>query len=245
MPVGIIVSIACTASRIHTVFEFFLRVISRKNKKPKRLAPSIAKFEDMKERNPRRYRVAGLGEWGIAEGLIYENFEERKFDPQELGKVIGVFGLDFGYTNDPTAFFVGFYDAAAKVLYVYDEIYRTGMLNSDIYKAIEGLGYRKEKIIADSAEPKSIDELKGLGLSRIRGARKGRDSVRNGIQFIQGLKIVIHPQCVNFLTEINNYTWAKDRFGKTLNEPIDDMNHLMDAMRYAMEPHIKAKGWLF
>ena len=97
------------------------------------------------------------------------------------------------------------------------------------------MGYSKEKFIADSAEPKSIDELKHFGL-RVRGAKKGKDSINNGIQFIQDLKIIIHPRCVNFITEINNYAWDKDRFGKTLNRPIDDFNHLMDAMRYAVEP---------
>ena len=104
------------------------------------------------------------------------------------------------------------------------------------------MGYSKESIIADSAEPKSIDELKGLGL-RIKGAKKGKDSIMNGIQWIQDLEIVIHPRCVNFLTEISNYTWDEDRFGDKINKPIDDFNHLMDAMRYALEGFIKKKGW--
>ena len=91
------------------------------------------------------------------------------------------------------------------------------------------------RITADSAEPKSIDRLRELGLSRIRKARKGKDSINSGIDFIQDFKIIIHPRCVNFLTEISNYTWAIDKFGKKLNKPIDDFNHLMDAMRYALE----------
>lgn len=97
------------------------------------------------------------------------------------------------------------------------------------------MGYAKERIKADSAEPKSIDELRSAGLYRIRDARKGRDSINNGIQYIQGYKIIIHPRCVNFITEISNYTWAEDRFGTKINRPIDDFNHLMDAMRYALE----------
>ena len=96
----------------------------------------------------------------------------------------------------------------------------------------------RKKITADSAEPKSIDELKDLGLRRLVGAAKGKDSINNGIQFIQGFKIYIHPRCVNFITEISNYTWDKDKFGNTINKPIDEFNHLMDAFRYAVEEFI-------
>ena len=152
-------------------------------------------------------------------------------------------GLDFGYTNDATAFFVGFVDKANKKLYVWDEIYQKGLSNKRIYEEITNAGYSKERITADSAEPKSIDELKGYGL-RIKGAKKGKDSIQNGIQWIQDLEIIIHPRCVNFLTEISNYTWEKDKFGTTLNRPIDDFNHLMDAMRYSLENHIINKKWL-
>jgi phage terminase large subunit len=104
------------------------------------------------------------------------------------------------------------------------------------------MGYGKERITADSAEPKSIDELKSLGM-RVKGAQKGRDSIKNGIQWVQDLKIIIHPRCVNFLTEISNYTWDVDKFGNKLNAPIDDFNHLMDAMRYALEKHIIGCDW--
>ena len=100
------------------------------------------------------------------------------------------------------------------------------------------MGYSKERITADSAEPKSIDELKGMGL-RVHAAAKGKDSIQNGIQWIQDLEIIIHPRCVNFLTEISNYTWDADKFGVKLNTPIDDFNHLMDAMRYALEQYIR------
>lgn len=194
-------------------------------------------FERMKENNPRRYQVAGLGNWGIVDGLIYENFEERFFTLKEIENCKTVAGLDFGYTNDPTAFFIGFLDKKGSVLYVWDEMYKKGLSNKKIYENIKNMGYSKEKIIADSAEPKSIDELYGLGLN-IRGAKKGKDSILNGIQWIQDLKIVIHPRCNNFLTEISNYQWDKDKFGKALNRPVDDFNHLLDAMRYALEEYI-------
>lgn len=201
-------------------------------------------FETMKQNNPRRYRVAGLGDWGIVEGLVYENWTEQEFILDEIRNCKSAFGLDFGYTNDPSAFFVGFLDLENKKLYVWDEFYEKGLSNKRIFEKITSMGYGKERITADSAEPKSIDELKSLGL-RIQGAKKGKDSVMSGIQWIQDLKIIVHPRCVNFLTEISNYTWATDKFGTLLNVPVDDFNHLMDAMRYALEKHIVGNKWLY
>jgi phage terminase large subunit len=200
-------------------------------------------FEAMMKNNPRRYAVAGLGGWGIVDGLVYENWREEAFSLDDIRNCESAFGLDFGYTNDPSAFFCGFIDVQNKKLYVWDEIYQKGMSNKRIYDAITEAGYNKERITGDSAEPKSIDELKGYGL-RIKGAEKGKDSIKNGIQWIQDLEIIIHPRCVNYITEISNYTWDKDKFGTKLNAPIDDFNHLMDAMRYALEKFIKNKGWL-
>lgn len=197
-------------------------------------------FERMKIHNPRRYQVAGLGNWGIVEGLVYENFIEKKFTLEDVRECVTVAGLDFGYTNDPTAFFIGFLDKKNKKLYVWDEIYKKGLSNRKIYEEIKKNGYSKEKITADSAEPKSIAELYDYGL-RVKGAKKGRDSIKNGIQWIQDLEIIIHPRCINFITEINNYQWDKDKFGKALNTPIDDFNHLMDAMRYALESYVTGK----
>ena len=200
-------------------------------------------FEDMKKNNPRRYQVAGLGEWGIVEGLVYENWRELEFDWREIlnkrQKTKAVFGLDFGYTNDPAAFFCGILDQEQKEIYVFDEIYQKRMQNTVIYRSIEKLGFRKEIITADSEEPKSIEHLRGLGLLRIKASKKGKDSINAGIQFIQDFKIFIHPRCVNFLTEISNYAWDKDKFGKAVNKPIDDFNHLMDAMRYALEDYMR------
>lgn len=218
-------------------------------------------FQTMKERKPRRYRVAGLGEWGVTDGLVYENWKEEKYtiinrkeydemspDKRPQNPVFAegldtVFGLDFGYTNDPTALFCGFVSLSDQRLYVWDELYQKGLSNKAIYNEIVRMGYSKERITGDSAEPKSIDELKGMGL-RITGATKGKDSINNGIQWIQDLEIIIHPRCVNFLTEISTYQWKKDKFDKKLNEPEDDNNHLMDAMRYGVERFIKKNKWL-
>lgn len=212
-------------------------------------AADIKVFETMRKNNPRRYAVAGLGGWGIVDGLVYENWKEEKFDhtsaefKKEHPKLVSAFGIDFGYTNDPSTLFCGLLDQEAKQLFVFDEMYQTGMSNRAIADTVKEMGYSKEHITADSAEPKSIDELKSLGL-RVKAAQKGKDSVKNGIQWIQDLEIIIHPRCVNFLTEISNYTWDKDKFGTKLNEPIDDFNHLMDAMRYALEKYITKKKWI-
>lgn len=196
-------------------------------------------FETMRLNNPRRYRVAGLGDWGIVDGLIFGNWEEKAFDVDEVRKMASVksaFGLDFGYTNDPSALFCGLVDESSKTLWVFDEMYKYGMSNERIASEVTTMGYRKERIRAESAEPKSIDRLRELGLSRIQKADKGKDSVNAGIDFLQDYHIIVHPRCVNFITEISNYTWDTDiKTGKRLNKPIDDFNHLMDAMRYAVE----------
>lgn len=205
-------------------------------------------FERMKKENPKRYKVAGLGDWGISEGLIYENWEEREFDIQEVLKIPDIesaFGLDFGYTNDPSALFAGLISKERREIYVTDELYKKALTNNKLAEEIKNMGYGKERITADSAEPKSIDELYDLGLKGISGARKGKDSINNGIQFIQGYKIIVHPRCVNFLTEISNYTWAKDKFDKPINKPIDMFNHLMDAMRYALEKFMEGERFSF
>ena len=204
-----------------------------------------ALFERMKVNNPRRYQVAGLGNWGIVDGLIFENWKEEQFNIDDIKtNCESIFGLDFGYTNDPTALFCGLLDKVNKKIYVFDEIYEKGLSNAAIYQRVNDKGFSKELITADCAEPKSIDELRGLGLRRITAAKKGKDSIMNGIQFIQDYEIIIHPKCVNFLTEISNYTWDKDKFGNAINKPVDDFNHLMDAMRYAIERHINLNaGW--
>lgn len=206
-------------------------------------------FEEMKIHNPRRYQVAGLGEWGISEGLVYENFEVDAFDINKirsLSSVKSAFGLDFGYTNDPSALFCGLVDSAAKTIWVFDEIYEKGLSNERLAEKVIKAGYAKEKIIADAAEPKSIDRLRALGIYRVRKARKGADSVTNGIDYIQDFHIIIHPKCRNFLTEIQNYTWDEDKkTGKKINKPIDDFNHLMDAMRYALEDFARGPAFSF
>lgn len=207
----------------------------------------IRMFEAMKVNNPRRYAVAGLGGWGIVDGLVYERWREEAFDIDEVRAQPGIvtaFGLDFGYSVDATAFVAAYLNKETNKIYIHEEMYQTHMSNRMIYDTLSEMGYAKEKIIADSAEPKSIDELKGLGLRRIEPAKKGKDSINMGIQFIQNFEIIIHPQCVNFLTEISNYTWDKDKFGNRINRPIDDFNHCLDALRYGCERYAFNKKWL-
>nr|DAO88763.1 MAG TPA: terminase large subunit [Caudoviricetes sp.] len=205
-------------------------------------------MEEMKKNNPRKYAVAGLGEWGIAEGLVYENWEELDFEINELGierdengRIISdeswqyrsFFGLDYGYMNDPTAFIAFKANPLTKQLFIYDEHYELNMLNSDIALMIKRKGYAKERIRADAAEPKSNEDLRRQGIYRIEPSRKGKDSVINGIAAVSEYKIFIHPSCVNTLTEIQNYCFKRDKDERGINQPEDKNNHLMDAMRYA------------
>ena len=203
-------------------------------------------FEKMKINSPRRYNIEGLGNWGIAEGLIYNNFEELDFDIEEIKKrknIKSAFGLDFGYTNDPTAFICSLVDLDNMEIFIFDEHYQKAMSNKMIVDMIKYKGYAKERIIGDSSEPKSIDDIKKQGIYRIKGARKGKDSILNGIQYIQDFKIYVHPKCENTLIELSNYVWdTKD--GNAINKPIDDYNHLMDALRYSLED-IRLGGKVF
>lgn len=192
-------------------------------------------FLKMKANNPRRYRIEGEGEWGIAEGLIYENVVCEDFDVNEVRKISGIkaaFGLDFGYT-DPNAFICAMVDNAAKRVYIFDEWYQTGVTNKIIAEQIKKMGYGGQVIICDNAEPKSIAELRDEGI-RAEPSGKGRDSVNHGIQLIQNYQIVVHPRCTEFKKEIDNYCWSRDRDGKPTDKPDHEFSHGQDAMRYGV-----------
>lgn len=208
-------------------------------------AADVAIFERMKTENPRRFAIEGNGEWGISEGLIFENWEVREFDVQSLRgefvdygtrQYIDRFGMDFGFSNDPTAFVHILVDSEKREIYVCDEIYRTHMYIDDMYNAVKELCFVNAEIIADSAQPGTIAELKKRGLSRIKPAKKGPNSIRDGIARLQDYHIVIHPKCTNAIIEFSNYVWAKDRMsGQLTAVPVDEFNHLIDALRYATE----------
>lgn len=199
-------------------------------------------FARMEKENPQKYRVAGLGQWGISDGLVYENWQVLDFEPEKLGvfydssgnlvdlswQFNAFFGLDYGYTNDPTAFIAFKVNPITRQLYVFDEHYQKKMLNSDIANMIKTKGFSKERIRADAAEPKSNDDLRRMGIMRIQPSVKGRDSVINGIAALQEYKIFVHPSCRNTIHELSSYCFKKDR----VNEPEDANNHLMDALRY-------------
>ncbi len=194
-------------------------------------------FEQMKEKNRRRYEVAGLGNWGVAEGLVFENWEvgvpEIPKEQQDLWK--SFFGLDYGYTNDPTAFVAFKANTQDKLIYIYDEFYKKRMLNCDIAEEIKRRGYAKERIRADCAEPKSNDDLKRLGISRIMPSVKGRDSILNGISKICEYKIFVDPKCVNMIRELSSYVYDTRARENGMLLPVDENNHLCDALRYAFE----------
>lgn len=197
-----------------------------------------ALYEQMRLNNPRQYAVAGLGQWGHSEGLVFENWQVEAFSLQELRRegLRHVFGLDYGYANDPTAFIAAAVDEKAKCIYIYDEHYETKMLNGDIAAMIKKKGYQKERIRADSAEPKSNDDLRRLGIGRIQPASKGADSVNAGIARLQEYRLLVHVRCVHTAAELASYCWQKGaREGAFINRPTDRDNHLMDALRYAME----------
>ena len=123
-------------------------------------------FEEMRKNNPRRFKVAGEGDWGIVDGLVYENWEEKAFGMDEIKAIPGIksaFGLDFGYTADPSALFCGLVDTSTRTIWVFDEMYEKGLSNRRIAEKIKAMGYAKERIRADCAEPKSIDEIRDEG----------------------------------------------------------------------------------
>ena len=196
-----------------------------------------AVFERMKKTNPRKYEVAGLGNWGISEGLVYENWTvgKTKIPDGERYKWKSFYGLDYGYTNDPTGF-VGFAaNPIDKEMYIFCEFCKKRMLNCDIAEAIKALGLSKERIRADCAEPKSNDDLRRLGISRITPSVKGRDSILNGIAAINEYKITVDPNCVNMIRELSSYIYSDKSGENGIRLPKDCDNHLCDAMRYAFE----------
>lgn len=210
-------------------------------------AADLQLFEEMKVNNPRRYQIEGLGMWGVASGLIYEKVSYEDFDVDALrrdGGVIAAFGLDFGFT-DPTAFVCMLIDNHSKRVYVFDEWYKVGATNAEIAAQIIKMGYGTQKIICDSAEPKSIAELQQHGIRNAEGSRKGADSVLHGIQQLQNYTFVVHTRCKEFYREICNYCWAKDKFGKPIDKPEHEFSHGMDAARYGTAKALLADRFSF
>lgn len=202
----------------------------------------LMRFEEMKINQPQRYKVAGLGHWGVIGSTVYQNWQILDFDWKSLfyrlrpnGKPVyqHKVGLDFGYSASFAV--VGLLvDEEAKEIYVYDEIYESRITSEERYNRLVSKGWQKEPVHCDSNVPEEIKQLKDMGCSRFFGVSKPRGSVTSGIQKIRGYKIFIHPRCENFIIEISHYQFRQDQFGKELPEPKKEWDHLMDAMRYAM-----------
>ena len=199
---------------------------------------TINALEDYKTTNPYFYRVYCLGEWGSLTKQIFSNYEIRELSLEELRHkgYQSLVGLDFGFINDPTTIIQSLLNEEGKELFVFNEFYETGLLNDEIASQLKLMGLEKATIIADSAEQKSIEEIKREGIRRITPARKGKDSIIQGIQKLQQYKIIVDSSCIHTIEELESYCWKKDRTtGEYINEPIDKNNHCIDALRYSLQ----------
>ena len=175
------------------------------------------------------WKVYGLGQVGTLQGAIYEDFEVVEGIDVSKAKFVAL-GLDWGFTNDPTAL-AAIYRQGDCIL-VQELLYATGLTNQDIADKLRSLGItRAWEIVADSAEPKSIEEIYRLGFN-IKPAEKGPDSVRNGIDILKRYRLQVTKDSTNLIKELRSYTWATDKEGKNTGVPIDSFNHACDAMRY-------------
>ena len=193
-------------------------------------------IEELANRNPAYYKIYALGEFATLDKLVFPTYQKRLINRDEVAQLTSYFGLDFGYINDPSAFIHLKIDEQNKRIYFLEEYVRKGLLNDKIAEAIKDLGYSKEVITADSAEKKSIAEIRQKGISRIREAKKGPDSVIQGIQFLSQYEFIVDERCVKLIEELENYTWYKDKkTNEYINRPVDSYNHVIDACRYAVE----------
>lgn len=185
------------------------------------------------ESDPYYYAVYTLGNWGVLGHVIFTNWKV-----EDLSGMVDQFtnrraGLDFGFSSDPAAFGHSHYDKKHKTIYVFDELYETGLTNPMLAERLNPkLG--SERLACDSAEPKSIDELNRLGVNAY-GVRKGKDSVLFGIQWLQQQMIIFDKSCINHQNEFSVYHWKEDAGGNSTNVPVDKNNHLIDETRYAFE----------
>jgi phage terminase large subunit len=211
-------------------------MILRTTYKHNRFLPQsyIKALEDKIHSDPVYYRIYALGEFASLDKLIYTNWETGIYDHTKIpGQLLC--GLDFGFTNDPTAFVAAVLNEDEKVIYIFKEWGATNKTNDEIAAVITSMGFSKSIIIADSAEQKSIEELKRLGLQRIRPCSKGKGSVLHGIQKLQQYKLVVNPDCHALITELENYSWKKEN-GEYVNKPVDNgFDHYLDSLRYSLE----------
>lgn len=205
----------------------------------------LIEAEHMKKVKPEKYCHDYLGEVTGTGGEVFTNLDIREITKEEIDVFDRLkFGLDFGYAGDPLAFIKANYDKTRRRLFIFDEVYGTRLSNADAVKLIKEINPLNNQVTADSAEPRTINEFKLLGL-RITGAKKGPDSVKNGIKFLQDLEsIIIDPvRCPNAYREFNEYEIEKDKDGNLRGDFPDKNNHAIDATRYAMEHEILQSKW--
>lgn len=194
----------------------------------------LAIFERMKIDNPNRFRVEGDGEWGMdPEGLVLTRWETRDFDPLTLSAT-GLehrAGMDVGWI-DPSAIIDTLYDRQNKIIYVFNEFYKSGCQLSELAEQIESMNLRKTKLWVDAAEPRTISFFKSQGINAVP-CIKGKDSVKAGIMFLQDHLIVVHPKCTNFITELKNFSYIKSKqTGLYTEDTTHEWSHAIDACRY-------------
>lgn len=211
------------------------KIIKTTYKDNKFLPPDyVASLEKMRETNFTYWNIYANGEFCSLDKLIYTNW--RQSDEPVPANLPLLVGLDFGYVNDASALVLSRIDEANKRIYIFDEHYEKGLLNDQLANIIIYKGIAKEIIIADSAEQKSIAEIKRLGVPRIKAAVKGQGSILQGIQKIQQYELIVSSSCPNLIIELQNYSWKKDKnSGEYVNEPQDCFNHCLDALRYSLQ----------
>ena len=179
------------------------------------------------------YNVYTLGNWGILGNVIFKNWRVEDLADMQAQFTNRRAGLDFGFSSDPAALWVSHYDRKNKTIYVFDELYERGLTN-DVLAAEIAKKIGRDSVTCDSAEPKSIAELGRHGVNA-RGAKKGKDSVEHGIQWLQQQTIIVDTRCINLQNELRTYKWKEDAAGNPIRQPVDRDNHLIDAGRYAHE----------
>lgn len=198
-----------------------------------------AELERLKDRNPAYYRIYALGEFATLDKLVFPVYTTKIISEDDISGLKRWIGLDFGYINDPSAIVWGYIDAVRKRIFVCGEYVKRGMKNNEIADAMIDLGLHKDKSYGDSAERKSIDEIRDKGVN-VEPTEKGKDSVIHGIQWIQQYELIVDERCFKVIEELENYTWQKDKkTGEYINEPVDTFNHTIDAIRYGLNKHIK------
>lgn len=190
------------------------------------------------ETDPYYYQVYSLGNFGILGHIIFTNWRVEDLSDR-IPQFDHIFnGCDFGYSADPNAIIRVHLDKKRKKLYVFDEWYQAGMSDDELVRVMRKM-IGREYVTCDSAEPKTIDYLAGEGINAI-GAVKGADSINRGIRWLQGYEIIVDVRCQNFKNEIEQYHWVEDKNGNAMARACDDNNHLIDALRYAMNDEILA-----